>query len=255
MKPIVDKFSEPQSFEVTSGALRVTDPCYSVDIWCSGQLENVKNGTWHAKVGYHNDPMDEQMAKRCFDREREAIEASMKRFEDSMKKNRELTEEDRAHIEAIRADQLARLEEKIEAAKNYPGRVSVIGIAHESISFGELEKYNWQRVQDLHVGVDSGQAGFFDLVKYTEAVSDKHSNGGRNHDGGSFDTFYKSVCELTLADASWGVVPFGAVSSSGYGDGGYSCFVLRNPTSDPTVSELVGAYIVFISEEEEEEEE
>jgi hypothetical protein len=34
------------TFEVKSGALFVSDPCYTKDTWCAKKLENVKNGTW-----------------------------------------------------------------------------------------------------------------------------------------------------------------------------------------------------------------
>lgn len=36
-------------FEVTSGKLRVTDPCYDRSIWCSGYVD-AENGTWEAFV-------------------------------------------------------------------------------------------------------------------------------------------------------------------------------------------------------------
>jgi hypothetical protein len=247
MKPLVDSFSDPQSFEVASGALRVTDPCYDVEVWCSGQLDNVKNGTWHAKVGYYKDPFDEQQTRRYFEGERGRVQEEMKHLEEMLGKHKTLNEEDRANVAELRNERLARLDAKLQASLDHPGRVSVIGIVHESVSFSDLERFNWQWVQGLDVGVDSGQAGFFDLAQYTDAVSDKSNRG---EDGCKFDAFYSGVCDLTLADPSWGVVPFGAVSSSGYGDGGYNCYVLRKPTSDPAVSELVGAYIVFISEEE-----
>src|SRR5690349_8432684 len=38
------------TFNVTSGKMYVSDPCYSRDTWCQGLLENVKNGVWKAAV-------------------------------------------------------------------------------------------------------------------------------------------------------------------------------------------------------------
>jgi hypothetical protein len=38
------------TFEVTSGAIVCSDPCYSIPTWCQGIVENVKNGTWIANV-------------------------------------------------------------------------------------------------------------------------------------------------------------------------------------------------------------
>lgn len=34
------------SFDVHSGELIVSDPCYSLGTWCQGKLENVRNGEW-----------------------------------------------------------------------------------------------------------------------------------------------------------------------------------------------------------------
>jgi len=38
------------TFEVTSGKLVVTDPCYTKGTHCAAVLDNVKNGTWVGKV-------------------------------------------------------------------------------------------------------------------------------------------------------------------------------------------------------------
>jgi hypothetical protein len=38
------------SFEVTSGALMASDPCYTSDVWCAGKIDNVKNGKWLSHV-------------------------------------------------------------------------------------------------------------------------------------------------------------------------------------------------------------
>ena len=38
------------SFEVTSGKLRVTDPCYDRDTRCAGTIENALKGWWNASV-------------------------------------------------------------------------------------------------------------------------------------------------------------------------------------------------------------
>lgn len=36
----------PAPFTIASGAMRVTDPCYDMDTWCAGTLDDVKNGVW-----------------------------------------------------------------------------------------------------------------------------------------------------------------------------------------------------------------
>lgn len=167
----IDSVSLIESFIVGSGALRVTDPCYDLTTWSSGQLQNVKNGTWNAQVGFHKDAFGKTTCSK---------------------------------------------------PSTYVGRVAYIHIHHDLVTpqkIGELNNGVW-RLADFEVGVDSGQAGFFDLDFYKEQKEDE----GRNK------VFYNQVCRLTCdmdntgIDRSFGVVERGAVASSGYGDGGYECY-------------------------------
>lgn len=246
MKPITTSMSEPKTFQVTSGALRVTDPCYDLHVWCSGQMEGVCNGKWFAKVGYYKDPLDASWMERYFSEERRRVEDEYSTLVEPMARLKELMPEEAERLEKsatrLRDHQLQRLAEREEKSRKHPGRVSVIGIAHESVAFDDLGKFDWQHITELDVGVDSGQAGFFDLAAYTEAYSKPEKR----------DEFYSQVCGLTLSEEHWGVTPFGAVSSSGYGDGGYNCYVVRRATPNSDVAEIVAACIVFIDASEEE---
>ena len=42
------------SFTVSSNKLVISDPCYPLDIWCQGILNNVKNGKWEGYVEYQD---------------------------------------------------------------------------------------------------------------------------------------------------------------------------------------------------------
>jgi hypothetical protein len=63
-----------------------------------------------------------------------------------------------------------------------------------------------------HLAVDSGQFGFFDSIRYplsaTGEYDDPHS-------------FYGRCCQVTLENMA-GVIDYGVVSSSGFGDGSYA---------------------------------
>lgn len=229
--PKIDSTSAVEAFSVTAGALRVTDPCYDMETWCAGTLENVRNGLWHAHVGYHKDSLDMEMNAKW-------------------RANR-VEELEKAKGGVMESYYAEKLKEYDEASAAYIGRVAYIHIVQADTltdQFNhELPLSDSFELTGIDVGVDSGQAGFFDLEKYALAVSDK---GERRADRGqTFEEFYDSVCDLTLDRKSFGVVPFGCVSSSGYGDGGYECYVRRNE-----VGEAVEALIVFIGEYEEEEE-
>lgn len=114
---------------------------------------------------------------------------------------------------------------------------------HESVGETDLEKLDW-KLTDIYVGVDSGQAGFFDkdLFKNGDIITKDPKFGLGGTDSG--DRWYSACCDITLSEESAGVLPGGVVSSSGYGDGGYECFIVQ------LGEEVVAAKIVFIGEEE-----
>jgi hypothetical protein len=78
--------------------------------------------------------------------------------------------------------------------------------------------------QGPFVGVDSGQAGIFDASNYRNdnVIVGMPENA---HICGKLDKFYGACCDVTLGDVGAGVIPFGFVSSSGWGDGGYESFI------------------------------
>lgn len=102
--------------------------------------------------------------------------------------------------------------------------------------------------QEFEVGVDSGCAGIFDYEYYckyhTEDEKDKRW----------YETIICNQFFPTHNSSGWKNSIFtdseGVASSSGYGDGGYDCYVARNDEG-----EIIGIRIVYISEEEINEEE
>ena len=95
----------------------------------------------------------------------------------------------------------------------------------------------------FEVGVDSGQAGLFDAQHYRDdaVVVDPDTAVNGNESGA---LWYMHCCHLTLTKLAAGVMPYGVVVSSGYGDGSYDCFYGRN--SD---GKIVRVEIEFIPEE------
>ena len=236
----INSYSPEKSFEVKSGALRVTDPCYNMETWCAGTLESVKNGKWLAHVGYNIDPEDVAMmhkfAQQCIDEQQALIDDA---------KNRE----EREALEIWYGQTLRKLKEQKAEIDNYTGRVAYIAIRHEStIACSPPYLKNFTE-SEIHVGVDSGQAGFFDLELFA-AQSATESEDGYQQDT-EHGKFYRSICEQTGDDSDgFAIVPFGAASSSGYGDGGYPLYVLRD--KDGLVIEAI---IIFLAEYDEEDEE
>ena len=197
--------------------VRITDPCYNMDTWCAGTLENVLPGVY-----------------RCF-------------------------------------------------SYREPSEGRIAGIEIRNIAFFDVEP---TEITDIDVGVDSGQCGIFDL-EYFKKNSNKDDNGpnsawynmighltfkqtknpmykrfSESSIGKGFsccdysleriaaeekfmrtDEAFAFICELAAAS----VEGMGFVSSSGYGDGSYTCIIGRNPAG-----QIVSILIVYISSDEDE---
>ena len=163
------------AFDVVSGRLIVSDPCYKPGTLCMVEIENVLNGTWQAAVIY-------------FD------------------------------------------------AGEWGKRVARLTVHHEHYP---RTKGLFSHEASFEIGVDSGQAGFFDSLHYQDdaSVPESQTNFG--------DAWYSYCCNTTLSRMQAGVLPYGVVSSSGFGDGGYVCRYWETPTGH-----VVKAEIIFITKKE-----
>lgn len=94
--------------------------------------------------------------------------------------------------------------------------------------------------QPIDVGVDSGQAGFYDEAFYQDNSIFK-GMPEPEHDYG--DLWYNHACDITLSEMSAGVMPYGVVSSSGFGDGSYVCYTHKG--SD---GEIDFAFVIFMDQ-------
>ncbi|WP_374335403.1 hypothetical protein [Methyloversatilis sp.] len=218
----VTSVSEIKSFEVSSGNLRVTDPCYKMDVWCAGTLDKVPNGMWHSRVGFWK---DEAEVKQRIDWLREHHEKMLGLY---------TTESTIAYENESFARELERIE-------SHPGRVIHLRIAFDAADLEKPLNLSTMINSDIDVGVDSGQAGFFDLNAYAELFT-YMIDGEPAH-----DDFYDRVCEATNP---FGVCTFGVASLTGYGDGGYDCYTRRDDEGN-----LLEAVIVFIGDEEDDDDE
>lgn len=125
-------------------------------------------------------------------------------------------------------------------------RCAVLAVRHKDtgpdfnvIRSGKVRKMTCKCVeQPFEVGVDSGQAGFFDDAFYqNDTIFEEQPTPGF----AIGDLWYRHVCDITLSKMSAGVLPYGAVSSSGFGDGGYTCYTHADENGV-----IDFAFIVFI---------
>ena len=174
-------------FENISGRFAISDPCYDTNVWCRGELTQVRKGKWNAEVGIYD-------------------------------------------------------------AGNWGRRVALLIATHED--YDEDAEGNYQlETAPFEVGVDSGQAGIFDAIHYKDD-SIFWNRGNPVHDyGDNGEKWYGFCCDATLnTEHQADVIPFGVVSSSGFGDGGYDCIYFTD-----TNGEIIKTIITFIDEDYESE--
>ena len=108
-----------------------------------------------------------------------------------------------------------------EETKGWGQRVSALFILHKDYQINPEEKTYFD------IGVDSGQAGFYDYQYFENTRND--------------DAWYYNICN----SSRYGVIKNNkcVVSSSGYGDGGYRLYVGRNKDG-----KIVSAKIDFLGE-------
>lgn len=217
----IDSTSPSNTFVVSSGALRVTDPCYDADTWCAGTLDDVKNGIWLVHVGHHKDRME--------------LAWTEKWRQEKLEKLKQAKEQGNEALAAMYACEAERYE---KSAAEYQGRIAYLHIVHAEAQshFDPHAEFDstWENA-GIDVGVDSGQAGFFDQALFEQVCADAAVK----------DKFYDEICHLTSEDGGL-VHAIGVVSSTGYGDGSYDCLIRRDD------GRVVEAIIVYVPEYEEE---
>lgn len=118
---------------------------------------------------------------------------------------------------------------KIGYCDDWGFRIAELIIRHEDYLEGDIE----QLAEGVDVGVDSGQAGFFDAPYYEENKAKENE-----------DEWYDRVSDITLGEKSAGTIDMkGVVASSGFGDGGYNLY------THEVDGKVVGMRIEFICQE------
>jgi hypothetical protein len=128
-------------------------------------------------------------------------------------------------VSAKKGNWVAHVETSNEGA--WGDRISKILVHHEGFSmYGKNV-----RTETANIGVDSGQAGVFDLASYGEDGED----------------IYEDCCRKTLSKKCFGFISGGFVSSSGFGDGCYDVEIHKEK------GVAVAVEITFIGDEQDEE--
>lgn len=143
-------------------------------------------------------------------------------------------------LEAARIELKEAMQQQIDKAQKVyddgkPHRVLYLHIKHESVAnFTEPESDEWIENEAFNVGVDSGQAGFFDDGWFSKYAAFKET------DEKKWDEIYSALCDLSSDGNSWrhngerpekqvgGVFGSGANSYTAHGDGSAPLFYRTN---------------------------
>lgn len=106
------------------------------------------------------------------------------------------------------------------------GRVAVLRACHSDLSAEELDKCKWEQCNGS-IGVDSGQAGIYDSMYFRDnsLVGDYPLAKYITNIDKKGEKWYSMCCQQTYDENDFskraGIIPYGVVSSSGWGDGCY----------------------------------
>ena len=107
-----------------------------------------------------------------------------------------------------------------------------------------FDDLGWTKETPFYVDVDSGQAGIFDMAHYRDDRIAETVQRLSDEEICPEEPWYSVCCDRTMSgELGAGIIPYGVVSSSGFGDGSYQCFTQRD--SDGYV---IGVKIVFIKD-------
>lgn len=173
------KHNSKKNFDVTSGKLILSDPCYEKGIWCAKEIDNVLPGKWNAYV-----------------------------------------------------------------KPSVDGRNAELIACHENFVPDDDDSTS----EYYRLAVDSGQMSIVDSPHY-EDDDQFPGEWGEPNIGFDASRFYGFCCEATLSRSSVGLIPYGCVASSGYGDGSYNAYVYRTRSGY-----VYMVRIVFIGDDDEDDE-
>jgi len=241
-------YAKPQPFEITSGKMIVTDPCYDKETWCQAKLDNVKIGPWWATVEYSDeDDWGVRVAQIWVWHDSLGITEPGTFFPPCPEYIPADIGVDSGQAGFFDLDKYPDDPHKDDAFYDAVCKLTLSGIPYSVLE--EVGVYPMANVDKLsdEQKANRTSSDYDDRNAY-------HINRFTSRDGDN--TSSKQRDKSKLADAlalhgslgSFGVLPFGAVSSSGFGDGGYNLCIKRDSNG-----EVVAARIEFIVEDPEDE--
>lgn len=224
----------------------ISDPCYDLDIWCQGVLENVKPGTWHTKA--------ENLNVNCWGNRCSTLIAWHEDVEEPDEDDYELTGIDVGvdsgqagiydynHFAHIKGDE-NRDEQWYDSIQTFVYRrqpVTPVG------------RYLIDKIKPIHMT----RIALEEKFKETNNELDKQASlelfrheMELKREGFQYGIYDESLDDYkvsTPVNCIW-TDKYSVVTSSGLGDGSYNCYVAKND-----VGQIIGIKIDYFPEYEDE---
>ena len=225
----------------------VSDPCYDLETWCNGVLENVKPGTWHTKAENIN---INGWGERCA-----ALIAWHEDVEEPDEDNFEETGinvgVDSGQAGIYDYKHFATIKENEERDEKWYDSIRTFGSIRKPMT--PFRQYLAKQLQPLYedriaLEKELGRGNLFDNPKYLETY--------RLEKNMEMKTSYYGVDEQSLHDglATYHVNyiwtdKHSVVTSSGLGDGGYNCYIAKNESG-----QIIGIKIDYFTTYDEDDE-
>jgi hypothetical protein len=237
-------YAKPQSFEITSGKMIVTDPCYDKETWCQAKLDNVKTGKWHATAEYSDEgDWGDRVASIWVWHDSLGITDPGRDFPNCNESIPADIGVDSGQAGFFDLEQYPDDPHKDNAFYDAVCKLTLSGIPFSALEeagvypMADLDKLTDDQ-KALRASSDYDDRNDYYRQRFISRDGDDTSSNQRNR------SKMADALELHGSLGSFGVMPFGAVSSSGFGDGGYNLDVYREN------GEIVAATITFIVEDD-----
>jgi hypothetical protein len=234
-------------FKIVSGVVRISDPCYERGTWCAGTIKDVLNGTWKAQVikkvetyNYAGEKVEEWAKGKTFSCRRNvliAVHESFDKFIHTNKKKMKFHGGMDAGMAGIFDDAFYQKDYEEDYLQ-----VGTVEYNHNNRGFSNHHELELSEAQ-LHLYELKGDQRLVEHLKEEiERIKKRianppppdYSKAERTRD------WYEICCDKSLSNIGAGVINYGVVSSSGYGDGGYDTYAVYNQDG-----KVVGIKIIF----------
>lgn len=208
-----------------SDKVMVSDPCYDLDIWCQGVLENVKPGTWRTKA--------ENLNINCWGDRCSALIAWHEDVEepDNFEKTDIRVGVDSGQAGIYDYNHFAYIKNDREYDENWYDNIQTFAYKRQPVT--PVGRYLIDKIKPLHQkrialekeldGLDSKLGNLFYQGLFHQEMELKR----KGFQYGIYDESLNDYKVSTPVNCIW-TDKHSVVTSSGLGDGSYDCYVARN---------------------------